>query len=183
MALAAHRIAFNALSLSFLPGVGFAVAATALVGQSVGARDMPTAAAITRIATLWGMAWMGTLGLVLFFFSVPLMELFSDDPEVISIGSAGIRTVALAQPFWAILFVQAGALRGTGNTRYPLIVNATTVWTAVLLTAIALPRIGGGLVTVWASFLIVAPITCVLLWWRFRHTVSTGIAPAMPEPV
>jgi len=183
MALAAHRIAFNALSLSFLPGIGFAVAATALVGQSVGAGDMPTAAAITRIATLWGMVWMGTFGLVLFFFSVPLMKLFSGDAEVILIGSAGIRTVALAQPFWAILFVQAGALRGTGNTRYPLIVNATAVWTAVLLTAIALPRIGGGLVTVWASFLVVAPITCVLLWWRFRHTVSAGVVPAVTEPV
>ncbi|NCC36821.1 MAG: MATE family efflux transporter, partial [Chloroflexia bacterium] len=35
--LAAHRIAFNILSLSFLPGLGFGLAATALVGQAVGA--------------------------------------------------------------------------------------------------------------------------------------------------
>ena len=38
--LAAHRVAFNALSLAFLPGIGFGVAATALVGQSVGARRL-----------------------------------------------------------------------------------------------------------------------------------------------
>ncbi len=53
-----------------------------------------------------------------------------------------------------------------------------TMGTVVVLTLLIL----GGLVTVWASFLVVAPITCVSLWWRFRHTVSIGIAPAMLDP-
>ena len=37
--------------------------------------------------------------------------------------AAGLRIVALAQPFWAMLFVYSGALRGLGNTRFPLRVN------------------------------------------------------------
>ena len=177
-ALAAHRIAFNALSLSFLPGIGFAIAATTLVGQSIGARDLAAAAAVARIATWWGMAWMSTFGLIIFLLAVPIMELFSDNAEVILIGTAGIRTVALAQPLWAILLVQAGSLRGTGNTQYPLRVNAVSVWAAVLLAAFLLPRIGGGLTTVWASFLLVSPFMCLLLWTKFRRTISHEIEPA-----
>src|SRR5215207_47877 len=49
--LAAQRITFNALSLSFLPGIGFGIAATALVGQSVGARRIAEGAAAARLAT------------------------------------------------------------------------------------------------------------------------------------
>ena len=46
--LAAQRIAMNAMSLSFLPGFGFAIAATALVGQSIGARRPDEGAAVAR---------------------------------------------------------------------------------------------------------------------------------------
>ena len=52
--LAAQRITFNALSLSFLPGIGFGIAATALVGQSVGARRIAEGAAAARVATTLG---------------------------------------------------------------------------------------------------------------------------------
>jgi Na+-driven multidrug efflux pump len=69
-------------------------------------------------------------------------------------------------------------LRGTGNTQYPLRVNSASVWVAVLLAAFWLPRFGGGLATVWASFLIVAPFTCALLWRKFRRTIAEDIAPA-----
>lgn len=176
-ALAAHRIAFNALSISFLPGIGFGIAATALVGQAVGAQRMDEAAAVTRIATAWGMAWMGAIGLLLIVFAVPMMRAFSNDPVVVQTGAAGLRIVALAQPLWAILFVQGGALRGVGNTQFPLRVNATAIWSAVAISTLLLPLIGGGLVTVWASFLFVAPFSCGLLWWRFRRTLSEDIQP------
>ncbi len=175
LTLAAHRIAFNALSLSFLPGIGFAIAATALVGQSIGAGRTDEAAAVGRIATLWAVGWMGSIGVLIFVLATPIMRAFSSEPEVVSIGAAGLRTVALAQPLWAILFVQSGALRGTGNTQFPLRVNATAVWSAVLISAIVLTVYGGGLVTVWASFLLVAPFSCALLWLRFRRTVTAEV--------
>ena len=54
-ALAAHRIAFNALSLSFLPGFGFGIAATALVGQSVGAQEPEEGAAATPLLPVGGL--------------------------------------------------------------------------------------------------------------------------------
>ena len=51
VALAAHRVALNVLSLSFMPGIGFSLATTALVGQAVGAGRIDEARAVTNVAT------------------------------------------------------------------------------------------------------------------------------------
>src|SRR6185503_11527534 len=63
--LAAQRITFNALSLSFLPGIGFGIAATALVGQSIGARRLAEGAAAARVATKWAVLWMSAIAVLL----------------------------------------------------------------------------------------------------------------------
>ncbi|MFL5800680.1 MAG: MATE family efflux transporter [Roseiflexaceae bacterium] len=173
--LAAQRISLNALSLSFLPGIGFGIAATALVGQSVGARRIREGAAAARIAMTWAVAWMSVMGLAVLLFAGPIMRLFSADPAVIAVGADGLRVVALAQPFWAIMFVQSGALRGTGNTRFPLLVTGGGIWLSVVVAYLLLQTVGGGLVAVWAGFLAVAPFMAALHWWRFRRAVREGL--------
>jgi Na+-driven multidrug efflux pump len=72
---------------------------------------------------------------------------------------------------WAIGMVQSGALRGTGDTRFPLIIGAAGIWSAVLLAWLFLTVFGGGLSAVWATFLITSPITSFLTWRRFRNRV------------
>jgi putative MATE family efflux protein len=169
--LAAQRISMTALSFSFLPGIGFGIAATALVGQSIGARRPREGAAMTRIATTWAVLWMTGIGVLLFVFAAPIMRLFTAQPDVIAIGAAGLRVVALTQPFWAVGMAQTGGLRGTGDTRFPLIVGAAGMWTAVLLAWLAVTVLGGGLPLVWAAFLLTSPVTSFLSWRRFRHRI------------
>jgi Na+-driven multidrug efflux pump len=172
--LAAHRIAFNALSLSFLPGIGFCIATTALVGQSVGARRIDEGAAAARIATTWATVWMSVIAAAIALFAEPILWLYTNDQAVIAAGAAGLRVVALAQPFWAILFVQSGGLRGTGNTRFPLLVTGGGIWVSVALSYLLVHLTGGKLAAVWAGFLIVAPFMAALHWWRFRRAVRQG---------
>lgn len=171
-ALAAHRIAMNALSISFLPGIGFGLAATALVGQSIGARRFHEGHAVGGIATTWALAWMSILGVAFFVYAEGIMHLFSSDPHVIALGAAGIRPMALTQPFWAIFFVQSGALRGTGNTGFPLRVNSSSIWASVIMGAIGVQLFGMGLDGVWGAFLLTAPISAFILWRKFRHTMT-----------
>ena len=171
-AMAAQRIALNAMSLSFLPGVGFGIAATALVGQSIGARNQAEGKAVGRISTQWALIWMSVLGLVFFFMAAEIMRLFTDEEPVIALGSAGLRLIALTQPFWAISIVQGGALRGTGDTRYPLRVNTAGIWCAVLLGTTFITLFGGDLGTIWTGFLITGPITAFLMWRRFTHSIT-----------
>ena len=169
--LAAYRISISALSLSFLPGFGFSMAATSLVGQGIGARRPRIGASVAKVATIWAVVWMSSIGALVFVFSVPIMRLFTSAPDVIRIGAEGLRIVALTQPFWAVGMVQSGALRGTGDTRYPLIIGALGIWTTVLIVWLGLTFRGGGLITVWGAFLLTAPVTAALSWRRFRHRI------------
>jgi MATE family multidrug resistance protein len=170
--LAAQRITFNALSLSFLPGIGFGIAATALVGQSVGARRIAEGGAAARVATRWAVGWMSAIAVLLIILAPQVFALFTSDAAVIEAGVPALRVLALTQPFWAVLFVQAGALRGTGNTRFPLMVTGTSIWAAVALAFALLETVGGGLVSIWAAFLVLAPVMSFLMWRRFRRTIA-----------
>ncbi|MXY92782.1 MAG: MATE family efflux transporter [Caldilineaceae bacterium SB0670_bin_27] len=181
-ALASHRIAFNVLSLSFLPGFGFAIAATALVGQSVGAREPKEGAEAASIATRWAVVWMAVMGAVSYFLAEPILRLFSQDPAVVSDGVDAIRVVALAQPFWAILFVQSGALRGMGNTSFPLRANTGGIWATMIIAWVAVNYFDGGITRVWGVFLITSPVMAVILWKRFSRAVREWSDQVEGEP-
>jgi putative MATE family efflux protein len=169
--LAAQRISISALSFSFLPGFGFSMAATALVGQSIGAGRLATAEGVAKVATIWAVIWMSVIGALIFAFATPIMHLFTDQADVVRIGAGGLRIVALTQPFWAVGMVQSGALRGTGDTRYPLIIGAGGMWATVLIVWLILTFLGGGLTSVWAAFLATSPVTAFLTWRRFQQRV------------
>lgn len=170
--LAALRISISALSLSFLPGIGFSMASTALVGQSIGAQRPQQGAGVASIATWWAAIWMSLIGVLVFLFATPIMRQFTSEAEVIRIGAAGLRVVALTQPFWAVGMVQSGALRGTGDTRFPLLIGAVGMWSTVLLVWLGLTFWSGSLALVWSAFLLTSPITALLTSRRFRHRVQ-----------
>ena len=79
--------------------------------------------------------------------------------------------MAFSMPPLAILFVAAGGLRGTGNTRVPLVIFGGGLWLIAGAAAVAVNVIGGGLVTVWSMFVIGTPIMAWLMARRFRVTV------------
>ena len=179
LTFAAHRIVMISMSLSFMPGLGFSIAATSLVGQSVGAKRLDEAAESARIATRWAVIWMTTIGFFLFTLAPLIMTLFADDPQVIALGAGGLRTISLSQAFWAIFLVNAGALRGTGNTQFPLRVNTIAIWIAVGLAYSFMRFFDAGLVGAWSGFLIVAPFSAVIITRRFRKTITEF----SPQPV
>ena len=147
------------------------IAATTLVGQSLGARRMDEGAAATRIARRWAVGWMSVIGAIVPIYARPIMQLFTVDPAVIEVGAAGLRIVALAQPFWAVLLVYSGALRGTGNTRFPLLATGGAIWLSVGLAYVLLASVGGGLIAVWAAFLALAPAQALIYRWRWRRAM------------
>jgi MATE family multidrug resistance protein len=181
-ALAAQRIAFNALSLSFLPGIGFGLATTALVGMAAGARRIDEAAAAAAVAGRWAAGWMGTAGLVYLILAVPIVGLFTSDAAVIEEGAPMMRFIALAQAAWAVVFVYSGALRGLGNTRFPLVANTLSVWAIVLLGYLLIHGLGTPAMMAWVGFAVISPLMAVLVWWRFSRAVSTWSPDAVVTP-
>ena len=120
---ATQRASMMIVQMAFLPGFGFAMAATTLVGQAMGAGKIRQAEEGTWIATRWCMLLMGSIGVTFGLFGEPLMHLFSSDPEVTRLGGEVLFIAAWNQPFMAVAQVLAGGLRGAGDTRYPMIVD------------------------------------------------------------
>jgi putative MATE family efflux protein len=179
---AANRIYFMTLSLSFLPGIGFAVAATALMGQSVGAKRIAEGAAAVRLATWGAVVWMGGMAALICVFAPQLMRAFTADAAVIETGAPGLRAVALAMPALAVMFVQAGGLRGCGDTRTPLWIFGLGVWVSIGLGTLALLALGGGLVTTSLAWVITAPAMAWLMASRFRRKVRAYGNAAHAQP-
>jgi putative MATE family efflux protein len=182
-ALAAQHIAFTALSLVFMPGFGFAMAATALVGQAIGARDLGQARVAVRLSAVWATAWMAIGGLIYFVLAEPAMRFFSDDPEVIADGVNALRALAPGLPFWALWTVFGGSLRGSGDTRTPMVMSGLCVWLALGLAWVAVRWFDGGIGAVWLMFLISAPLAGLGNWWVLRRRLAPGSAVLDATPV
>jgi len=170
-ALAAQQIAFTALSVALLPAFGFSIATTALVGQSIGARVPADARPAWTISVRWAVVWMGIGGVLAFVFGDRAMGFYSADSEVIAAGVAALKALSLALPFWALWFVSSGALRGSGDTRTPLIIGASTMWLSVLLAWIFVRWFDGGLGLVWLAFVLTTLPASVLIGWAFLRRI------------
>ncbi|WP_298819502.1 MATE family efflux transporter [Chloroflexus sp.] len=178
VALAAHRVAINVLSLSFLPGIGFGLAATALVGQAIGAQRPAEAGAVAMIALRWTVIWMGGLGLLFLIFAEGLVSIFNRDPQLVAAGAAAVRVVALTQPAWAITFALGGALRGLGDTLSPLVISGSAIWICVGLALVIVTWWAPALWGVWLAFLIVGPFEAAVFWRVWRQRIAArNVAP------
>lgn len=167
--LAAQRVVGNLLGVSFLPGFGFGIAATALVGQSIGGKRPLEGEEAAVIATQWAILWMGALGIIFIVFRFPLVSMFSSEPEILRIGAETMIPLGITQPFWAISFVLSGALRGAGDTRFPLVMSILLIWGTTALGIFSTNVFHVGLLYVWGGFLVLSPLVAFLTWRRFRR--------------
>ncbi|HXF69855.1 MAG TPA: MATE family efflux transporter [Thermoflexus sp.] len=82
--------------------------------------------------------------------------------------SGEARIAALIQPMMALSFVFSGALRGAGDTRYTLLITATSIWFVRLPIAILFAHsLGWGLPGAWLGMLADFSVRAVLFGWRF----------------
>jgi MATE family multidrug resistance protein len=166
---AASQVAINAWSLSFMPGFGFALAATTLVGQSLGAQDPSGAQGRGYTAYRIGATLMGTVGLAFLLFPVQIMGFFTPDSQIIAIGTMPLRIVGLIQPLLAASMIFSGGLRGAGDTRYPMLINGGAIWLVRLPVAYLFAVIlDWGLMGAWSALAIDMSLRGILNFLRFR---------------
>lgn len=90
-AYAAHQVSMTSMSVSWMPGFGFGVAATTLVGQRLGAKDPEGAEEACNIAARLGMIFQGAIGILMFFFGAQVVSIFINEPDVIAQGANCVR--------------------------------------------------------------------------------------------
>ncbi len=167
-AYAAHTAIIIIESISFLPGFGYAYAASALVGQSLGAKEPQQAHARANEATLQGMLLMTLVGIVIVLFPAQLLGLFVNDPRAVALGAPALLAAGLIQPTLAVGFILNGALRGAGDTRFPLYARIATTWGVRLpLTWLLVGVLGMGLNGIWLAMCMDFTAQAYATLWRF----------------
>jgi MATE family multidrug resistance protein len=148
--LSGHEIALNCAALSFMVPLGISSAAAVRVGQQLGRKDPAGARRAGWLAILLGATFMTCSGLL--FVSIPtvIARMFSPDPLVIRTGAKLLLVAAAFQLFDGVQTVATGALRGTGDTKTPMLANFVAYWLLGLPAGYFLCfKLGWGALGIW----------------------------------
>jgi putative MATE family efflux protein len=167
-AFAAYGIGVQILSFSFLVGLGFSIAASTHVGQRLGAVDPDGAAQSGWHSMRLAVVAMTVLGSLIILFAESIASFMIDDAEVVRLTVIFIFILGGVQPLMAIEFTLGGALRGAGDTRFPLVTTLTGL--ILVRTGIAAWLAWRGLSVeyVFAALIGDYIVKAAMLCWRFR---------------
>lgn len=182
---AAHGTAITIEALAFLPGVAFQAAAATMAGQYLGARQYGKAGRSVLMACLVGGGIMVALGVVFFTQADQLASnlVKADSAQVARQAAPLLRIVALGMPALALTMILTGALRGAGDTRWPLAFSLVgflgvripgAYWLAfetvqVPLTGWMVAGWGLGVVGAWYAMVADLVVRAALVSSRFGH--------------
>ena len=166
---AAHQISLNILNLTYSPAQAFGITASTLMGQSLGARNEQLARMYTRMCQRIGFVIAIGMSLFIFFGSKTLAEFYSTDFEIIRNTMIALTIVAFVQPFQSHQLITSGALRGAGDTVWPLIaIFVGSVLIRVSLGYVFVNMIGLGLAGAWYAVFIDQFIRWLIILFRFK---------------
>ncbi|MGB4687920.1 MAG: MATE family efflux transporter [Coprothermobacter proteolyticus] len=165
---AAHQTAVNISSLTFTPGQAFGMAATTMVGQSLGAKHPDVAEKAGLAARRMGLIIALAIAIVLFFFGYDVALLYTDEPEVARAAANALKILAIMQPMQSTQFILAGALRGAGDTRWPLYSTAIGIWGIRVVLVHVFIAMGMGLMGAWVAQLCDQAFRAVFIYSRYK---------------
>jgi Na+-driven multidrug efflux pump len=168
-ALSAYLIGVRILSICFVPGLGFSTAAATLVGQHLGGARPDAATRAGWRAGVLAVAVMGGVGLSIGLGAERLARIFgAAGAETVALSVTFIHILGAAQPLMALEFALGGALRGAGDTRFPLLAILTGLFVFRLGAAFAIARPWfDGVTAVWLCLLADYAVKALMLGLRF----------------
>lgn len=175
--MAAHQVAINIASLTFMVPLGVSQATAVRVGNAIGAGDPGGARRAASSGLVLGAGFM-TLTAVL-FISAPgaLARAYTSVDGVLTLAATLIPIAGFFQIVDGLQVVAAGVLRGAGDTRAPLVVNILGFWLIGLPTSLVLGfRLGYGPPGLWwglvAGIFAVAVFLLIRVAFKFRGEIE-----------
>jgi putative MATE family efflux protein len=167
-AYAAYGIGISLVSFSIVIGFGFGIATATIVGQQLGAGNPEMAIAATWRSLRMAVAAMATLSLLCAWYARELAQFMIGDPVVVDLTVVFIYMIAVSMPIMACEFTLAGALRGAGDTRFPLIATFCGIILGRLIPASIFASLGFSIYWIFAVMVIDYTTKATLLIYRFR---------------
>ena len=166
---AGYQIGLRIEGIAFMPGFGFAVAAMALVGQGLGAKDKTLAYESVKFSLIYAALFMGVVGVFMYIYAEFFARFFTQDIQTISEASLYLKLVGISQIPLAMVFVLSGALRGAGATRTTLKINVLSLWFLRVIPSYLAYKLGGSIVTIYIIMTIETFIKGALFYTIFTR--------------
>ena len=180
VAVAANSFAVTAEGFCYMPGYGLGAAAATLVGRSVGAGETRLARQQGNICTAMGALFMAVTAGIMALICPWVFRLLTPDEGVRALATQVLRIALLAESLYGVSIVAAGALRGTGDTFVPSIMNLCSIWIVRLgLALVLVPRLG--LRGMWIAMAIELCVRGLLM--LFRQLTTKYYEKYKKEPV
>jgi MATE family multidrug resistance protein len=171
--LAAHGIALQVSSATFMVHLGLSSAGTVRAGRAMGRRDLDGLKRGALVVTI--ISAVLALISVVFFVSAPgfLVGLFlaPDDPQRVDVMAIGVVLVMAAALFQTVDSAQVmalGLLRGVLDTKVPMIIAVVAYWGVGVPVSYGLGFVAGfGALGIWLGLVAGLSVAAGLLVWRF----------------
>lgn len=151
--LATTQLLFTIMHASFMPALGVGQACATLVGKHMGSKEIEKAEKSIKESLRIAEYIMGSMGLVFILFPEFILSLFTNDLNIINMGTWGLRLIGIIQFVDAVGFTMFLALTGAGNTFFPAMVESALVWFFMLPLSYYFGVVtGGGFKPPWIVF-------------------------------
>ncbi len=168
--IAGHQIALNVIRVSFLPGVAISEAASVMVGNALGGRDLKRADRVARAALEVAIVFMALCGIVFAVTGGMIAGFFTTDPAVFPIAKKLLLVAAVFQVLDAFNIVLRGALRGAKDVKAVAFLGIGIIWTCVPTAALLLGKYAGlGALGGWLGFLFETILATILFRMRWKR--------------
>ncbi len=166
-AVAAYTICMRLRILVMNPGFGIANAVAPVVGQNLGANQIERAEKSAKVGNILGTTVMAGIGALFLVFPQMFLRIFTDDLEVIKIGSVYLQFLSLTFGFIAFSLVLGKALNGAGDTFSPMIITLAAQMGIGLGLVILLSHFIG-LKGVWIGIALSNVVQGAAMWLWYR---------------
>ncbi|HEX5795132.1 MAG TPA: MATE family efflux transporter, partial [Geminicoccaceae bacterium] len=184
--LAAHQIALQCASVSFMVPLGLGQAATVRVGLAAGAGDAAGVRRAGVVALVMGGMFMGLMAIVMWTWPAAIIGLFINaaDPANAGVLSIAVTFLGIAALFQIVdggQVIGAGALRGLKDTRWPMVFAAFAYWVVGISMALGL-GFGAGLggLGIWIGLALALAVAALLMIGRFALLQRQAAGAAAP---
>ena len=169
---AAHQIALNIASVSYMMVSGLGAAATIRVGNQLGKRDIPMLRLAGQSLFHLTLAMMVLTMILLIGLRNFLPEFYSSDPEVLQYTAVLMIAAGIFQLPDGLQATTLGALRGVQDVNIPTIIAFVAYWVIAVPMCYYLGITEKmGPLGVWIGLTIGLVLASIALYWRFQHKV------------
>lgn len=170
-ALAANNATMQIVHLSFMPVIGLNIGVQAIVGHHIGLGDHAGATRRVYRALALAFAFMVTMAVIFVVFRRNLIGLFcrgEATADIIAMGSTMLIFAAMFQAFDSVAIICYGALKGAGDTLFPMCTSVACGWLVFLPLAYVLTHtLKLGVAGAWLGVTVHIALLASINFWRF----------------